>query len=107
MPECLPFITPEPDNCKRTYQIFDRIEQLNIGMRKEKNSISLIREAKSGKRELHWTDWVVVSPACHYEGSLQGQWGYLQLLAKSAVLHSPAMHKNSDVQKGQTMTQQS
>jgi hypothetical protein len=29
-PECLLFITSEADNCKRTYQIFDRIEQLNI-----------------------------------------------------------------------------
>lgn len=33
-------------------------------MRKEKNSMSLIREAKSGKRELHWMDWVLVSLAC-------------------------------------------
>lgn len=70
-PECLLFIIRGPDNCKRTYQIFDRIEQLNIDISVEKESdIFLIREADSGKRELHWMDRVMVSPACHYEESL-------------------------------------
>jgi hypothetical protein len=56
-PECLLFIIiREPDNCKRTYQIFDRIEQLNIDLsvKRKKTAFFLIREAKSGKRELHW-----------------------------------------------------
>jgi hypothetical protein len=38
VPECLIFIIHEPDDYKRTYQISDRIEQLNIGMRKEKTA---------------------------------------------------------------------
>jgi len=51
VPECLIFIIHEPDSCKRTYHISDRIEQLNIGMRKEKQHIfdsrSEIRKART------------------------------------------------------------
>jgi hypothetical protein len=38
VPECLLFIIYEHDDCKCTYQISDRIEQLNIGMREEKTA---------------------------------------------------------------------